>query len=801
MIGSTLNQRFRIEALLGRGGMGCVYRATDLVLKREVAIKTIDLTTQASWAERLRLEAEIVARLTHDHVVRLYDMGQVADGQLYLVMELVEGSTLLRKFPDLTLEEKLRILAETAEALDDAHQLGIVHRDIKPGNILLTRDLRTKLTDFGLALKQGDTAEENALRGTVPYMAPELFRNQPPSPASDLYSLGVVLYEAVTGELPFRGSTREIVAEVTSRPATPPRTINPDIPADLDKLIRQLMEKEPSRRPHRAAEVARRLEELRAQLAPKNRPGERPRLKKPEHQAPIAEPSIVEFARSMREELASGNVAGELPLPSPVVVTKLKPRQPHRPDVDIIAEPLVRELVRIIEDEPMALDPTERLLAGNWLAELIMDQPRGWALGGGGSVRNESGELARALLALTASVVSGGTEPAVARAGLLIERGLEVRHGLSPLVLGRYLAVRETPPGIELLRRIRKELVVNYEVVADAWMDDTGHLLPNRLPRDWQNLVALETEAPKVSRERLRLWNRLADLWAENPDFRRAVLRASAPWLAKEPAVLRFWPEVVEPLWREAMRRRDDPSWGRRLALLTPGARERMEFEGRILETPRTRGRSATGSGISAAALPSFSPLSPEFQSQAEVITLTDEKPSIIRLGELKSAYDEATSNYRQTKGASSAHSRITVFDGIHLALMVSTRGGFKSNQARILGNAIQPVEITIPPLQIAGASDYPVIAAWAYSDGSLLVRHRDQNRNEKNLAWSARRKKWFHGQPDRGLDDLLKDLGLDTPIGSSTALEPEKLWTKARKWFGSQSRETEVEEGDDGEQ
>ena len=203
--------------------MGCVYRATDLVLKREVAIKTIDLATQAVWAERLRLEAEIVARLSHDHVVRLYDMGQIPDGPLYLVMELVEGSTLLRKFPDLTLDEKVRLLAETAEALDEAHQLGIVHRDIKPGNILLTKDLRAKLTDFGLALQQGDTVEENALRGTVPYMAPELFRNKPPSPSSDLYALGVVLYEAVTGELPFRGATREIVAEVTSRAPMSPR--------------------------------------------------------------------------------------------------------------------------------------------------------------------------------------------------------------------------------------------------------------------------------------------------------------------------------------------------------------------------------------------------------------------------------------------------------------------------------------------------------------------------------------------------------------------------------------------------
>ena len=801
MIGTTLNQRFRIDSILGRGGMGCVYRATDLVLKREVAIKTIDLATQAVWAERLRLEAEIVARLSHDHVVRLYDMGQIPDGPLYLVMELVEGSTLLRKFPDLTLDEKVRLLAETAEALDEAHQLGIVHRDIKPGNILLTKDLRAKLTDFGLALQQGDTVEENALRGTVPYMAPELFRNKPPSPSSDLYALGVVLYEAVTGELPFRGATREIVAEVTSRAPKSPRSINPAIPVELDKLIRQLLEKDPVKRPHRAAEVARKLEEIRHLLPGQTTPSKR-FAQTPE--PTYSEPSLADFARTMREELASGGVADSPGIFTSQTTSKTTQKHAQRPPIDIISEPLVRELVRIIEDEPMALDPTERSLAGGWLADMIMDQPRSWALSGGGSVRNESAELARALLALTSSVVAGGSEPSIARAGILIERGYEVRQGLSPLILGRYLAIRETTPGLELLRKIRKELVVNYEVVADTWMDDQGHLLPNRLPRDWENLFDTDSDTPKVSRDRLRLWNRLADIWASNPDFRRAVLRASAPWVAKDPAAMRFWPEVVEPLWLEARRRRDDPSWGRRLALLTPGARERMEFEARILETPRVKGRAATGSGISMAVAPSaagdFAPLAPEFQSQPDIVTLIEEKPDIIKLGPLKTAYDEATSNYRLSKAASATHQRLPLGEFAHVVLMVSTRGGFKASQARILGKGLTPVEITIPPLQMSGSADAPIIAAWGYTDGSLAIKHRDQNRNEKSLAWSAPRKKWFHSDADRGLAELLKDLSLDIPIGTATALEAEKLWNKARKWFGSKSSESDEEEFDEDE-
>ena len=802
MIGSTLNQRFRIDSILGRGGMGCVYRATDLVLKREVAIKTIDLATQAVWAERLRLEAEIVARLTHDHVVRLYDMGQIADGPLYLVMELVEGSTLLRKFPDLLLDEKIRILAETAEALDEAHQLGIVHRDIKPGNILLTKDLRAKLTDFGLALQQGDTVEEKSLRGTVPYMAPELFRNKPPSPSSDLYALGVVLYEAVTGVLPFRGPTREIVAEVTSRSPVAPKSINPAVPPELDKLIRQLMEKDPAQRPHRAAEVARKLDEIRGLL-----PGRTKSFVQhisDDLDWTYMEPSLADFARTMRDDLASGGLSA-LPTPPDVHTTrpasKSAPKHAQRPPINIIAEPLVRELVRIVEDEPMALDPTERCLAGSWLANLIMDQPNSWTLGSSGSARNESSELARALLALTSSVVAGGSEPSIVRAGILIERGFEVRQGLSPLILGRYLAIRETPPGIELLRRIRKELVVNYEVVADTWMDDQGHLLPNRLPRDWENLINSNADTPKVSRDRLRLWNRLADLWAANPDFRRAVLRASAPWVAKDPATMRFWPEVVEPLWLEAMRRRDDPNWSRRLALLTPGARERMEFEARMLETPRLNGRSATGSGIWAAATPaasSLSPIAPEFQSHPNIITLLGESPLILKFGTLKTASGEAIKNYRLTKAASASHQRLPLGESAHLVLMISTRGGFKASQARILGSGISPVEITIPSLQMPGASDAPIIAAWSYSDGSIAIKHRDQNQFEKGLVWSALRNRWFQTDPDRDFAQLLKDLGLDTPIGTATALEPEKLWNKAKKWFRTTTPETDPEPDED---
>jgi len=340
-------------------------------------------------------------------------------------------------------------------------------------------------------------------------------------------------------------------------------------------------------------------------------------------------------------------------------------------------------------------------------------------------------------------------------------------------------------------------MVVNHETVAGAWMDDQGRLLPNRLPRDWKNLSEFEPDMPKVNRERARLWNRLADLWAENPDFRRVVLRTSAPWLISEKAALRFWPEVVEPLWQDARRRRQDPNWLRRLTMFTAKARTTTELENATLELPIVRGRAATGSGIALAS--SAKPIDPEFHSRAEIVTLYDEQPVVLKLGELKAAYDEATTKYRQTKGVNAAHRRLPLGPTAHLVLLISVRGGIKSSQARVLGTNVTPVEITIPPLQTASGAGVPIVACWSYSDGSLLLRYRDQNREEKNTAWSAKRKKWFPASPERPLTELLKDIGLDMPHGTATALEPEKLWSKARKLLGSKIEVNDDDEFEDG--
>src|SRR5262249_38848221 len=188
-IGTTPNQRFLLEKELGRGGMGAVYSATDQLLQRSVAIKVLRDKSGEEVAKKLRLEAQIAARLLHENVVRIYDLGQ-ADGTYFLVMEEVKGTSYSRRWRHLSLEERLRILAQVAEALDYAHHQGVVHRDIKPGNVLLTAGDVPKLSDFGLSMivEQGD--QSAMIRGTPHYMSPEQTRGTRLDYRTDLYSLG-----------------------------------------------------------------------------------------------------------------------------------------------------------------------------------------------------------------------------------------------------------------------------------------------------------------------------------------------------------------------------------------------------------------------------------------------------------------------------------------------------------------------------------------------------------------------------------------------------------------------------------
>jgi serine/threonine-protein kinase len=218
LLGTTLSGRYRLEARIGTGGMSTVYRALDETLQRRVAIKLMnrEVAAEADQLERFRREARAVAQLSHPHIVGVIDAGE-DEGRPYIVFEYVEGETLkerIRRQGRLPIAEAVAYAIEIARALGAAHARHIVHRDVKPQNVLIDEEGRAKVTDFGIARtlnEEGLTADGRVL-GTTDYVSPEQALGQPVTGQSDLYSLGVVLYEMLTGEVPFRGQNQVAVA-------------------------------------------------------------------------------------------------------------------------------------------------------------------------------------------------------------------------------------------------------------------------------------------------------------------------------------------------------------------------------------------------------------------------------------------------------------------------------------------------------------------------------------------------------------------------------------------------------------
>lgn len=260
-----LRQRYHLAAPLGQGGMGTVYAGYDTVLDRAVAIKVLNPNwLTAEGRARLLAEARAAAQLNHPHIVNVYDAGETAEGA-FIVMEYVEGESLYERWP-LPLDEVLRVSQQVCAALHHAHTHGIIHRDLKLENVLLTADGQAKLSDFGLARSLSSRlTSDSSLTGTVYYLAPEAALGQPLDGRADLYALGVLLYELTTGKLPFTGDDPlTIVSQHLYAPPVPPRAHVPGLPPALDALIVRLLSKDPADRPASAAEVAAALERIAA---------------------------------------------------------------------------------------------------------------------------------------------------------------------------------------------------------------------------------------------------------------------------------------------------------------------------------------------------------------------------------------------------------------------------------------------------------------------------------------------------------------------------------------------------------
>ncbi|MFB3126378.1 MAG: protein kinase, partial [Candidatus Acidiferrales bacterium] len=280
MIGQTLGH-YRIIEKIGAGGMGEVYRAHDETLDRDVALKVLPAAPLGDDTARARLlrEARTASALNHPHICTIYEVGK-ADGQVYIAMEFVEGKPLseLVRGQGLPVETALRYGSQIADGLGHAHERGVVHRDLKSANVVITSEGRAKVLDFGLAKRlegrelsevttqsQALLTQPGAVMGTLPYMAPEQLRGEPADARSDVWALGVVLHEMLVGERPFRGQTGyELSSAILNQPPPP---LPAKVPVELRAVIEQCLAKEPGRRYQRAGEVRAALEAVQAGTA------------------------------------------------------------------------------------------------------------------------------------------------------------------------------------------------------------------------------------------------------------------------------------------------------------------------------------------------------------------------------------------------------------------------------------------------------------------------------------------------------------------------------------------------------
>jgi serine/threonine-protein kinase len=263
--GTVLNNRYQLLERLGRGGMSDVFRARDLMLERYVAIKILheQYSNDEAFQQRFRQEARAAANLSHPNIVTVHDFG-FDQNQLYIVMEHVPGKdlkTLLRQRGRFSVEEAIPLMVQACAGIGYAHRAGLVHCDIKPHNMIVTPDQRLKVTDFGIARALSTIMPDeraDVVWGSPQYFSPEQAVGEAPSPASDVYSLGVVMYEVLTGALPFTAPTSEELALLhLQADPIPPSEYVPDIPKALEEIILKVLSKEPAARYRTADQLGR----------------------------------------------------------------------------------------------------------------------------------------------------------------------------------------------------------------------------------------------------------------------------------------------------------------------------------------------------------------------------------------------------------------------------------------------------------------------------------------------------------------------------------------------------------------
>jgi serine/threonine-protein kinase len=831
-IGATLNERFTLEKQLGQGGMGTVYRATDQVLGRSVAIKFLKELGSEQDADKIRLEAQILARLVHDNIVRLYDFAE-SEGSCFLVMEEVNGSSFAQRWQALPLHDRLRICGEVAEALDYAHFQGVIHRDVKPGNVLLTAADDAKLSDFGLSLFSCDRSDQSGtIRGTPYYMSPEQAQGKSLDHRTDLYSVGVMLYECATGDVPFKGDMLSLIGQHVHAAPPAPRVKNPEIWSTLDSLILSLLEKNRTKRPasgslvalalFEEAERARRLEQINPGIKRSNllcpTPSDRPPSSTLTVGGPRVEPTPLNGTSHTgplsRVSSASAVNASALPRmsdltqsPSSPAGAALRPaRNSREAAVGSCSHPVAREMLAQILATPVVISPRERYLYGHYLAFLL-----------GGSRRQgmflrrpldaTNSDRARLLLSMTWLSSLEPTDEEIERAGALLDDRPDVRAALSPIVVMKYLAGRDTFGKCKRFRRIRKRLLDASAYACKAMLDANGVLNPGMMPRTLDDLELVAPARDALDAQRVSLWNRVTDLWRDEDEFRDALLRYATRCEHLEAVSTDLWPEVVCPLVERARRQRryrprHEALWdfviGKLLRIPVPGVRldrvmivaiplevaEELDLDlstfvddptideddaspstevaSSETQAPRTRRPIYVGGKLPR----EEAPIDDDAPPVKITVPLCPPDPFLFTQNVLRNLWEaaiEAMEGQNDSRHPVLLHRSFPI-GPYELAVVPIGRG---RSAVRVVLKGMQQgkqIEIFTPAAGARDAATRAAIAIWIFEDTSMAVAYQDVHHKERFILWHAPKAHQFNFDHVEELKRLLSSSSLEVP-------------------------------------